>query len=243
MKVKVSFGLCIAVILLGGLCVTGQTKSSAKQALTELKLRLTKKVGRSDFNSYIVAAVSVEKYLNTSLRLNFSVAVGPGVKLSGPLMFDVEPVATQTVEKGMILKHVGQSARLKTEPPEREQGDVEELTLNPQIIVPFSAEADAVRIRITGLATEPDKAYTLIIPIADGIRSAALGGIIEECNGLEGGGGPCQWYTSYCETGCPVLCVGCSNQNPTLNCASCSMSCVGGQTCTPNGPRPLDCPS
>ncbi|NJM54216.1 MAG: hypothetical protein HC846_13040 [Blastocatellia bacterium] len=157
----------------------------------------------------------------------------------------IQPLVISGQPNQPIINEIGKPSRISSPPMERDSND--EIVLTPEITDFLPQATNAIGIKISGFEEDVQKVVTLIMPVSSETRVSAIGKVTTKTDvagfipiGLKQT--KCQWYTGYCQTGCPILCVGCNNKSPILNCVNCTMTCANNGTCTPTGPRPVDCP-
>jgi hypothetical protein len=230
--------LCLSILVNQSL--SAQSASAAVQAVNAWRAGAIRKLNGQSLDTYNAVGVSVGKLANGDLKVVFVVSVSQDIAKLGSLTFSAQPVQVMPSSGGTILKLVNEPSKIKTGGWERENIS-DEIAASPELTMSADAEANAVKLTVYGLGTDSLKPYTFILPIGPDPRSAALGSVGFTFQTAKLVEGKCIWYLGYCQFGCDVMCIGCSDNSPTLNCVTCSMGCANGQPCTPTTPKPVEC--
>lgn len=233
--------LMVVIVITSVLLTAAQNKNASVSAYNSLKEKAFSKLDKSQPYRFQGVGVAIEKVNQNGVNVNFSVGVSLDADAVNPLTFTVQPVSVVNQNNESVIKDIGTASKIGSGRIERSSGETEEIVLTPRMIVPITADVNAVKVTISGLETDNQKVYTIILPVDSEIKTAGLGKVTAETESaaIEG---KCAWFVGYYSTGCGVRCVGCTDNSPVLNCVQCEMTCANGQTCTPAGPRPADCP-
>lgn len=207
----------------------------ASNAFREWKAKAVAKAQGAEI-SYQAIAVTTTRASDGQIRVQMAFGTSLDRTSLGTLTIVAQPLS---VKDGEVVK-VGNEAKLRAGSIQRNPESSDEILFKPSMVLPNGDVANAVRIRITGLGADSGQASTLVVAVDDIPRTSVLGqvNVLSENNALSEEA--CIWWVGYCDS-C-ILCVGCSNNSPSLNCVECTMGCSGEPTCTPAGPKPFDCP-
>lgn len=191
---------------------------------------------------HLGVGLSVSKYKDIGVQVEFSVFT-EATSISVPnLQFSVQPLGTTTDAGGKVeLIDIGTLSSITFRGSGKLSRKENGLLAQPELISRVPSETKAVRVTISG---DGNGQISVIMPLTDSIASAVLAkNLICEKSSESA----CSWWTGNCPGQCQgMLCAACDNDSPTLNCASCQMGCSGsgqGSNCTPTTDPPLGCPA
>jgi hypothetical protein len=155
--------------------ISAQILTPSRTVLEKWKSREKEKQKGDTTFSFSAVGVSVEKFQAKGITITFSAAISRDVRFINALSFRAQLMKVSPSRDGAILQAVGSGSKIESRGFERTEGDDEEDLGDRQITMPNKPEANAVQLTVVGLDQEPDKAYTIIVPITDQIQTASLG--------------------------------------------------------------------
>ena len=230
----------ILTLVFSNILMAQDTTDAAKAYFAWREKISSQKNLAGSFDHHAVA-FAVSRYGDAGVTVDISIGVSPATVELKEMEFVVRPLIISDQSGQSILEETGRVNSVKS--PRLTGLVVPEsgIIASPKLVAKVPAGTKAVKVEVKGFG---DQLMTVTIPLRDRPATAVLGRG-ENCtssNSLS----ECLWFTGSCgpgggDCGGRLLCAGCNNGSPNLNCVSCTMGCTGGGECTPSTEAPQGC--
>lgn len=195
MKTATRIFLVCLITISTSLIALAQNQNTAASAYNTAK---DKAFGNSKSLTFQGIGVAVQKFQDNGVTVEIAVGTSLDIVEVDTLTYTIQPISVTSENNNIVIKDIGNPAKLVSPKLERDSDDTQEIIMNPQMTLPITKDVNAVKLTISGLESDAKKVWTMILPVSSEIKTAGLVKIITDDELAENFSGRCSWFIGYC---------------------------------------------